>query len=333
MLRRLVTAETRRFLRPAVIACLLCAAATHTLHAQQPDAPKDTTPAESADKVLANDRPVSDAWKRFSELPIWEDGLSEMSYYDATCVLYDKKRSYTRVHLMNRQFMSTIHYIKAMEDTPDPAPALKFVISEEIPTENYNYRFLTTAFLERPSLRPIKVSVTSQEWCGHTFKQLTWERRKEFAADKWSLDISCYSYFPDEGDRWFPHAGEAYIDAHECLFLFARAVVAAGGESHRMSLLKTLRSNHLPDPNPLDATLRADGNPRRVTVPMGSFDAQRVVLDWDGDETWFDVETAAPHRLLAFKAGDVEAKLKGVERRAYWDRSRPSKFYKTNQAP
>ncbi len=311
-----------------LLAAIAVIAATATLRAQQSD-----TPAPAPNAKLLNDRPVSDAWKRFSELPLWEDGLSEMSYYDATCVLYDKTRKFTRVHLMNRQFMNTVHYIKATDDLKDPTPAFKLVISEEVPTENYNYRFLTTAFLERPSLRPIKVSATSQEWCGHTFKQLTWERRKEFAPEKWSLDISCYSYHSKEGDRWFPHANEAYIDAHECLFLYARAIVASGGEAHRMSLLKTLRSNHLPDPNPLDATLRIDGKPHQITVPMGSFDAQRVVLDWDGDETWFDVETASPYRLLSFKTGDVQAKLKAVERRAYWDRTQPSTHYKPNRAP
>ncbi len=302
--------------------------------AQEKSAAEQTTPTPPAHKIqLENNRPVSDAWKAFSELPIWEDGLSEMSYYDATCRLYDKTRRFTRVHLMNRQYMHPIHHVKAKKDDEAVLPAFKFVIAEEVPTENYNYRFLTTAFLERPSLRPMKVSASSQEWCGHTFKILDWERRKEFPPKDWSLDIACYSYFGDEGDRWFPLTGRSFVDAYECLFLYARAVVASGGEERPMHLLNSLRSNHMPDPNPLDATLRVQGTSRNVTVPLGTVSATRVVLEWAGGPAWFDVETAPPHRLLAFRAGDVDAKLKFVERRAYWNRNEPSGFYKPGQAP
>jgi hypothetical protein len=282
---------------------------------------------------LMNDRPVSEAWKRFAQLELWSDGLSEMSYYDATTEIYGKKRHYTRVHLMNRQFMDRVHYIKASEHTAEPVAVFKFVTAEEIPTENYNYRFLTTAFQEMDSLRPLKVSLSSQEWCGHTFKYLTWERRKEFAPESWSLDISCYSYLPAEGDRWFPHPGRAHINAFENVYLLARAVVASGGEAFPVRMLRSMRSNRLPDPDPLDAVLRVDGKPRRISVPLGSFEAQRVVLDWEGEETWFDVETAAPYRILAMKAGGTDARLRFVERRAYWDLTKKSGFYEQGKAP
>ncbi|MEE9296804.1 MAG: hypothetical protein V3W34_17810 [Phycisphaerae bacterium] len=292
------------------------------------------TPSEAKAPVeFRNDAPASDAWKRFSELSIWEDGLSEMCYYDATCNLLDKPRKYTRVHMMNRQYMDTTFFIKASKHTKAPRPAFQFIISEEIPTDNYNYRFLITAFMERPSLRPIKVAVSSQEWCGTTVKYLTWERHKEVPPKNWSLDVCCYSYLPTEGDRWFPHADKAYIDAYESLFVYARAVVASGGEARPMKLLKCMHTNHMPDPEPLDATLRVEGQARKIKVPLGKFTAQRVVLDWKDAPTWFDVETAPPYRLLAFRADNVEAKLRFVERRAYWDHNAPSGFYKKGQAP
>lgn len=280
-----------------------------------------------------NDAPISDAWKKFGDMPIWEDGLSEMSYFDATCMIYDKPRKYTRVHLMNRQHMDTTFFVKASEHSKDPKPAFKFIISEVIPTNNYNYRFHITSFMERPSLLPIRVSVSSQEWCGTTFKYLNWERNKEVPPKNWSLDVCGLSYWPTEGDRWFPHADKSYIDAYESLFVYARAVVAAGGEAHRMKLLKSMHNNHMPDHKPLDANLRTDGQPRKISVPLGKFTAQRVVLDWNGAETWFEVEAVAPFRLLAFKADDVEAQLRFIERRSYWQPDSPSGFYKKGQAP
>jgi hypothetical protein len=294
----------------------------------QPTSAPDAKPAFEVEIP----RKTSDAWKRFSELPVWDDGFSEMSYYDATCTIYDKKRKYTRVHLMNRQTMDPVRAVKTKADAPGATPAFKFIATEEIPTENYNYRFLTSAFFERPSLEPIKVTISSQEWCGTTFKWMHWSRLKDFGPETWSLDLCWYSYFGEEGDQWRPFP-RSNIDAYETLFVYARAVVAAGGEPRRMHIFKSMHSNHAPDPTPLDAILRPDGKPREITVPLGTFKAQRVVLDWKGDKTWFDVETSAPYRILAFRASNVDAKLRFVERRAYWNRKWKSGFYEQGKAP
>jgi len=321
----------------ALVSLFLLAAAPGFVDAQQPP-PQHESPAASPPTAEPPDlfdidmpRPVTDNWKRFSELPLWEEGLSEMSYFDAACTLYKKSRHFTRVHLMNRQFMDERRWIKASPNTRFELPAFKMLIAEQVPTENYNYRFLTSVFLERPSLQPIKVSLSSQEWCGTTFKILQWTRFQEIEPKNWSLDLCSYSYFPDEGDVWIPRP--ASVDAYESLYLFARAVVASGGQPRKMNLLKSMRSNRDPDPNPVKATLRTDGKPRKITVPFGSFQATRVVLDWSGPETWFDVESNPPYRLLAYQAGDVKARLKFVERRAYWDRSQKSAFYEQNHAP
>ena len=158
-----------------------------------------------------------------------------------------------------------------------------------------------------------------------------WTRDSQFEPTHWSLDVCSFSYFGGEGDRWWP--SRANVDAYETVFVFARAVVASGGESRTMHLLRSMRSNHAANPNPIDATLRTSGADRSITVPLGRFKARRVVLDWTGPETWFDVESEAPFRLLAFRAGDVRAELRFVERRAYWDRRWPSGFHEPNEAP
>ncbi len=313
--------------------CLVSAVA---VQAQVPSA--SPAPDEQAQKKIPEykltipiPREPSDAWKKFSELKIWDDGYSEMSYYDAECTIYGKPRKYTRVHLMNRQDMDPQLGIKAGPKSGQTVPAFKFVVAEEIPTENYNYRFLTSAFVERPSLEPLKMTISSHEWCGSTFKWFKWDRPTAFPSDNWSLDICWFSYFEGEGDGWWPWP-RPNIDGYEFLPLYARAVVASG-EKREMHLLRSMHHTHRPDPIPIDAVLKIDGKPRKVTVPMGSFEAQRVVVEWEGAETWFDVETAAPHRVLAFKADDVQGKLKFVERRAYWDRDWKSGFHKPNQAP
>lgn len=303
---------------------------------QQPaDGPADgpvASPVESGSTIdVPIPRRVSEEWKRFSQLPVWEDGFSEMCYYDATCEIYGRVRAFTRVHLMNRESMDERRWIKAAGNETYILPVFKMVISEEVPTENYNYRFLTTAYLERPSLEPVKVGLSSQEWCGHSFKILQWSRFQENLPGEWSLDLCSYSDMPDEGDRWTPHLSS--VDAYESLYLFARAVVASGGESRAMRLLRSLRHNRGADPEPVRATLRLEGEPRDTTVPLARFRVQRVVLEWEGPETWFDVEIAEPFRLIAYRAGDVRSALRFVERRAYWDTGWKSGFHNPGKAP
>ena len=84
-------------------------------------------------------------------LPYWDDGLAEMSYYRATDVIYGKPRGYVRVHMINRQWMDPTTGVKAVE-APGSIPVLKLNISEEVPTENYNYRYMTSIFLQRNNL-------------------------------------------------------------------------------------------------------------------------------------------------------------------------------------
>lgn len=259
--------------------------------------------------------------KPLSALPIWEDGLSEICYYDATDVIYGKKRSYTRVHMLNRQWMDTATGVKSAPDKAGAAAVFKFNIAEEIPTDNYNYRYLTTVFLRRPDLSPFKVAASSQEWCGTTFKQLRWHND--------GLIYRSFSYFGDEGDaEWRLSADIVPLDG---LFVIARDV-AATGKPRKLRLLASVRSNRAVEPNVLDATLVAAKAMKRETA-IGPRVLRRVELDWDGPKTFFAIEDEPPHRLVEFRHGDLRATLQHVERRAYWDTSWGSDFHKPNQAP
>jgi len=261
-------------------------------------------------------------WQAFSDLAIWDDGLSEMSYYDARDTLYGQQRKYTRVQLMNRQWMSRSTGVKTAPDDPDGLAVVKFIIAEQIPTQNYNYRYLTTAFLTRPTLAPFKVALTSQEWCGTTFKHLRWSDG--------GLNVQSFSYFPKEGDRHWDLPVKSV--PFESLFLLARAA-AASGQSRELLLLPSFRSNHAVEPNATAAQLIPAAQTQPVRVRAGRFRCRRVRVTGKNYDHWFDVESVPPYRLIAFSAGGVEGKLMSVERRPYWDRQSKSKVYTQNRAP
>jgi len=259
--------------------------------------------------------------KPLSELPLWDDGLSEMGYYDAVDVIYGQQRRYTRVHLFNRQWMGSESGVKASPDDPTAVPVFKLNIAEEIPTENYNYRYLTTVFLHRNDLAPFKLAVSSQEWCGTTFKQLRWR------SD--GLTCKSFSYFDGEGDTEWQLPAD--VVPFEALFVIARDV-AATETPRKLRVLAPVRSTHGAEPKVFDAQL-VPAKAMKHKTAIGDSVLRRVELDWDGPKTFFAVEDEPPHRLVEFRTGDLRATLRHVERRAYWDRNWGSSFHKPNEAP
>jgi hypothetical protein len=266
----------------------------------------------------------------FARSDSWDDGLCEMSYYDAAETIYGMPRHYTCVTLINREWLLPDQRVKA--ERPDPAagqvPVLKLNVAEQIPTENYNYRRLVTVFLNRQTLMPEKLAASSQEWCGTTFRQCQWLAGR--------IRILGFGYFENEADEeWTLPAEIDGVPAfpEEALLILVHAAAAAG-QDVRLQLLPTARSNRLPEPVLRRAALSVAPDIRRVRVPLGSFDGRSVTVQTP-DETWqFDVEAAAPHRLLrASMSPGREWALRFVERRAYWDRQWPSRYYRPNAAP
>jgi len=261
------------------------------------------------------------AAQSLSKLSIWDDGLAEMCYYRAVDRIHGRERAYIRVHLVNRQWMDRDSGVKADPPDGDAVPVFKLNIAEEIPTENYNYRYLTTAFLVRPDLDPFKLVVSSQEWCGATFKHLRWTDA--------GVDVQSFSYFGGEGDRTWRLTGRPV--PYEALVLIARDVAAAG-QPRDLDILKPLRSNHQVESVPIRARLVPQAVSRMV-VSDRQYRAVRVDLEWDGPPTGFVVEAEPPFQLVRFRMGDLRGDLTHVERRAYWDRSWPSGFHKPDEAP
>lgn len=275
----------------------------------------------------------------FSSLSVWDDGLSEMSYYDATDTIYGKTRHYFRVMLLNREWLDSTERVKSAppsaasesatsgSGTVEPIPVFKLNIAEEIPTENYDYRHMITVFLHRASLHPEKMAASSQEWCGTTFKQLQWLPE--------ALKVRGFSYFEGEADRQWVLPVEPILYPREALYVLVRAGVASNTDM-QLNLLPPMRTNHMPEPTPSEARLVVAAGVESARIPFGRFQARRVTLiEADGARTAeFLVEEAAPYRLLSarFDTG-LSLSLRFVERRAYWDRSKPSRFYRRGAAP
>ena len=106
---------------------------------------------------------------------LWEDGKAEVALYRAERVIYGQVRQfeYTLITVkeeFNQQFnVKTDDYRRQ-----DLFPVMKVNQFCSIPTDTYPYHFLTSLFFRRD--QPVqlhKLTTSSQEWCGNTFKAIS----------------------------------------------------------------------------------------------------------------------------------------------------------------
>ncbi|MBC6607832.1 hypothetical protein H8B13_13480 [Hymenobacter sp. BT188] len=105
----------------------------------------------------------------------WEDGLAEVATYEAERVIYDKVRRFEYTLITVKEEFTPHFNVKA--DTlqrPDLFPVMKVNQFCRIETDQYPYHYLTSLFFRRDDpLALHKMTTSSQEWCGNTFKAIT----------------------------------------------------------------------------------------------------------------------------------------------------------------
>ena len=123
----------------------------------------------------------------------WDDGLAEVATYDAERVVYRKKRQFeltliTVKEEFNREFNAKTDDYKRL----DVFPVMKVNVFCQIPADQYPYHYLTSLFFRRD--QPValhKLTTSSQEWCGNTFKAIV--------DDGVNLKQSYNSYWDQQG--------------------------------------------------------------------------------------------------------------------------------------
>lgn len=88
---------------------------------------------------------------------------------------------------------SQVKYEGSSPEQDGAVPVLKLNASRTFVTGIYPYSMMTSVFTPLDDREPLKVTTSSQEWCGHTFTQFN---RQD---DGWRLRL--FSYFQEEGDQ------------------------------------------------------------------------------------------------------------------------------------
>jgi hypothetical protein len=257
----------------------------------------------------------------------WRDGKAELSSYDLLTPRYGELRQGLAIAIFVPESFSQALRVKAepgLHPQGDEVPVMKLNLAEDFQTGIYDYHLLSSSFLAlapfsgRGAGAPVKISFSSQEWCGSHYHQVLFDER--------ALREEFHSYFDGEADYagTLPYPPEGLSE--DALLLWARGMAApklAPGERLPASVLRSLkRARLLHEPLAWQAaTLSRAGAPERVTVPAGSFEVEAYRAELEGGYTYtFYTERAAPHRVIKWERSDGErAELVASERLAYWE--------------
>ena len=256
--------------------------------------------------------PFDPAWARDA---LWDDGLAEVSLYDAKRPQYDKIESYQALLIVVKEDFSRQEMVKA--DPPyqerDLLPVLKLNAVHSYWTDRYPYHLLGSVFVRRDDPAAlVKITVGSQEWCGNTFKHLS--TRGGRAHLHW------HSYFAGQGEGDIDVAMGPGDLAEDQLPLALRGLRFRPGLRVQRRLLPSLVSNHVRGPPvPVAASFLVTGG-ETVTTAAGPVDAWRVEAGFGAVRQQWWLDKSSPHPVVRMESSDGRAwLLRQRVRQAYWD--------------
>jgi hypothetical protein len=129
----------------------------------------------------------------------WYQGKAELSKYELSQNRYGDTHPGEVVMIFVTEDFLTDKQVKNDNYTnPNSIPVLKNNIVKNFPTGIYTYNIMTSVFTpvqtgEYPTT--LKVSNSSQEWCGQSYMQVNYNERKK------NYDYLLHSYFENEADK------------------------------------------------------------------------------------------------------------------------------------
>ena len=129
--------------------------------------------------------------KEFSNY--WYDGTAEITSYKLSQFRYGEIHEGTAVTIFVTEPFLPKEQVKADYQNKQNIPVLKLNSTKKFITGIYPYSIMTSTFSPiNRNEQAIKISFSSQEWCGNTFAQLN--NRNDFVIDY-------HSYFESNADR------------------------------------------------------------------------------------------------------------------------------------
>jgi hypothetical protein len=128
----------------------------------------------------------------------WYSSKAELSRYSLEQARYGEVHKGDAVFIFVTETMNPNKQVKADRPGPGDIPVLKLNAVRKFFTGIYPYSVMTSSFTPVEANKyplPLKVTATTQEWCGHVYLQMN------LNGDQYK--VQSYSYFEKEGDQQF----------------------------------------------------------------------------------------------------------------------------------
>lgn len=144
--------------------------------------------ADDSEKAKIQKRVLSKEFKEY-----WYAGEAEITSYHLEQARYGEIRKGSAVKIFVTEPFLKEKQVKADGNHPDNIPVLKLNATKNYLTGIYPYSIMTSSFYPvHDNTHAIKLSFSSQEWCGQVYAQLN--NRENF-------QIKSHSYFETEADE------------------------------------------------------------------------------------------------------------------------------------
>lgn len=274
--------------------------------------------------ALSTDRPgPSPAFLKY-----WKSGYAEIASYDVMTERYGEMRKAQGVLIFVYEETHAQTRIKIESDRAplvQRVPTLKLNHVLKFNTGIYDYSVMTSVFsglsgavVKRP-FQPLKVSFTSQEWCGHVYQHVL--------PMPTGVVSQIHSYFESEGDSQmvlpYPEGVLYYEDEMPVLLRELDGDFMRAGETRKIDLVPSLwerRKRH--QPLAISQGVLKKGAVDTVRLGNRNYAATQWSLEQDGVKTTYSIESVHPKRLLAWKnsRGEKGELIQSV-RKPYWSQN------------
>ena len=258
----------------------------------------------------------------------WHDGKAELDGYRLTIERYGHQRRGRAVAIYVTEPFSRSQHVKLDDPSKTPSDAvdvLKLNLVRDFQTGIYDYHTMVSLFATTADFAPLKLALTSSEWCGQVYEELNLSGS--------TLSQRRSSYFEGESaERTLAIPSGGVIEDE--LFILLRGLRApylSAGGSRTVPFLASPFYRRLAHRPATWTTIRIErrARPETVVVPAGRFATDvYVVRTEDGREGRFDVERSHPHRIVRWawtpaaaggrREGMDSAELAGTTRLEYW---------------
>lgn len=249
--------------------------------------------------------------------PYWFDGKAEVNLYHTSVVIYGTPREGEDVsQIVVTERHRGDQLVKADDwQKPGLVDMLKFNDVWSVRTGIYRYEQMLSFFFPQQSLRLAKMTLSSHEWCGNTFKELVnYQDRSSYQFN---------TYWDGQGNGSFEVSFPEDLVVYDSLPVQLRALRFTPGLATELHLLPRQRSSKASRPEWHTASLRVRDKVE-LAVPAGSFEAWEVSLEHQGgtDRLWLEV--AFPNRMLRWETATGDRlELRKALKVAYWQLNQP----------